>query len=150
MDSKDRELIELLRDEARLSLRELGAKVALSAPAVAARLKRLEETGVIRAYRAVIDEGDASLRLTSLIYLNPPPAKDPALRELFSGEAAVSRVLRLFGPWRYLIEVHVSCVSELNALCRRLEGEAGSVRVEIVSEDVLPLRSALTGKSQAG
>ena len=38
--------------DARLSLAELGRRVGLSSPAVAERIKRLEQEGVIAAYRA--------------------------------------------------------------------------------------------------
>lgn len=50
MDPVDREILKHLRADGRLSLRRLGARVHLSAPAVAARLSRLEDTGVIARY----------------------------------------------------------------------------------------------------
>lgn len=43
LDTADLLLLCTLRDDSRLSLRDLGAKVSMSAPAVAARLRRLEE-----------------------------------------------------------------------------------------------------------
>ena len=55
IDATDWALLELLQANARLSFAALGRKVRLSAPAVAERMKRLEERGVIRAYRTEIN-----------------------------------------------------------------------------------------------
>jgi Lrp/AsnC family transcriptional regulator, leucine-responsive regulatory protein len=55
LDAIDWALLNLLHKNARLSLAALGRKLHLSAPAIAERMKRLEERGVIRAYRAEID-----------------------------------------------------------------------------------------------
>ena len=65
----------LLRDEARLSLRDLGAqRVNLSAPAVAARLKRLEDAKIIEGYRAVISADKFALAFEALIFVKVIPA----------------------------------------------------------------------------
>ena len=55
LDATNLRLLSELQDDARLSLAELGRRVGLSSPAVADRLARLEEEGVIRGYRADID-----------------------------------------------------------------------------------------------
>src|SRR5689334_19383130 len=55
LDDTNRRLITALQEDARLSLAELGRRVGLSAPAVAERLTRLEQAGVIRGYRADVD-----------------------------------------------------------------------------------------------
>ena len=55
LDSINLRLIAELQDDARLSLAELGRRVALSSPAVGERLRRLEEAGVIVGYQAVVD-----------------------------------------------------------------------------------------------
>ena len=55
MDDIDRELVRLLRANARTTLGELGAGVNLSAPAVKRRIDRLEQDGVIVGYTAVVD-----------------------------------------------------------------------------------------------
>src|SRR2546430_17600870 len=61
-DMTDHRILASLQRDARMSVRELGRRVAMSAPAVARRLRRLEEEGAIRAYTA---EGDpAALGLT--------------------------------------------------------------------------------------
>ncbi len=57
MDAIDRKIVALLREAARRSFKDIGARVGLSAPAVKRRVDRLEAIGVIRGYVAVIDAG---------------------------------------------------------------------------------------------
>ena len=55
LDKVDQKIITLLQQNARLSYKELAAQVGLSAPAVTERIARLQERGVIQAYRTDID-----------------------------------------------------------------------------------------------
>lgn len=55
MDSTNRKIVALLRENARRSFKDIGRNVGLSAPAVKRRVDRLEDEGVIRGYTAVID-----------------------------------------------------------------------------------------------
>lgn len=55
LDEKDNAIIQLLRENARLSYSDIGDKIGLSRVAVKNRVKDLEEKGVIKGYHAQID-----------------------------------------------------------------------------------------------
>lgn len=55
LDDINRDLLDLLQLEGRMSFKELGERIGLTAPAVAERVRKLEVAGVIKGYRAVID-----------------------------------------------------------------------------------------------
>ncbi|MCW3014883.1 MAG: Lrp/AsnC family transcriptional regulator, partial [Solirubrobacterales bacterium] len=55
VDGTDLEIIDMLVRDGRGTLAEIGAAVSLSAPAVKRRISRLEETGVITGFTAVLD-----------------------------------------------------------------------------------------------
>jgi DNA-binding Lrp family transcriptional regulator len=55
LDGIDRQIVALLRDDARRSYQDIGKRVSLSAPAVKRRVDRLESEGVIRGYSANLD-----------------------------------------------------------------------------------------------
>jgi Lrp/AsnC family transcriptional regulator, leucine-responsive regulatory protein len=69
LDAKDWLLIELLQKDARTGYAELGRHVGLSAPATAERVKRLEDAGVIRGYRADIDPQKLGYAIEAVIRL---------------------------------------------------------------------------------
>ena len=54
-DATDWLLLRELQADARLSFNELARRIHLSAPAVAERVRRMEQAGVITGYRAVVD-----------------------------------------------------------------------------------------------
>src|SRR5690554_4858555 len=56
LDSFDRRILAVLSVEGRLPVTELARRVGLSKSPVQARLRRLEGTGVIRGYRALVDQ----------------------------------------------------------------------------------------------
>ena len=70
LDARDWQLLEALQADARLGYAELGRLVRLSAPAVAERVKRLEEAGVIKGYRALLDAKALGYTLMALIYIS--------------------------------------------------------------------------------
>jgi Lrp/AsnC family transcriptional regulator, leucine-responsive regulatory protein len=55
LDATDLEIVELLREDARRTLADVGERVSLSAPAVKRRVDRLERDGVILGYTALVD-----------------------------------------------------------------------------------------------
>jgi Lrp/AsnC family leucine-responsive transcriptional regulator len=69
LDDLDWRILAELQGDGRLSFKELGRRVNLSSPAVAERVRRLEEAGVITGYRAVVDPGAAGQPITGFIEL---------------------------------------------------------------------------------
>ena len=55
MDAIDTQIVALMRENSRRSFQDIGKRVALSAPAVKRRVDRLERTGVLKGYTAVVD-----------------------------------------------------------------------------------------------
>jgi Lrp/AsnC family leucine-responsive transcriptional regulator len=67
MDGIDVRLVSLLQGSGRISQNELAHAVGLSAPAVAERIRKLEDRGVIRQYTAVVDANTIGLDITAFI-----------------------------------------------------------------------------------
>ncbi|TCR64940.1 Lrp/AsnC family transcriptional regulator [Bosea sp. BK604] len=55
LDSTDRRMLAVLQDDGRITNQDLSQKVGLSPTPCLRRLKRLEESGVIRGYSAIVD-----------------------------------------------------------------------------------------------
>jgi len=67
LDSLDERIISMLQSNGRLSYEELGTQVGLSASAALRRVKRLEESGVIAGYVALVRAKKIGLGLTAYI-----------------------------------------------------------------------------------
>ena len=55
LDAFDRKILDIVAVEGRISVTELSRRIGLSKSPTQARLKRLEDTGMIRGYRALFD-----------------------------------------------------------------------------------------------
>ncbi len=67
LDRTDRRILDLLQADARISNLDLADKVGLSPTPCARRVKRLEDTGLIRAHVALLDQERLGLSLTAFI-----------------------------------------------------------------------------------
>ena len=69
LDKRDWEILKVLTSQGRVTWSELSKRVNLSAPAVAERVQRLEEQGIINGYRASIDLTKLGLPISTMIQL---------------------------------------------------------------------------------
>jgi len=70
LDEKDRAILRLLQDNAKMTVREIAAKVHLSTTPVHERIRRLEETGVIRQYATLLDHSKVRKGLLAICYVS--------------------------------------------------------------------------------
>src|ERR1700733_4399561 len=69
MDALDRKALPLLMKDGRITWSDLGQALALSAPAAAERVRKLEEHGVIKAYTAILDAEALGYSLTAFVFV---------------------------------------------------------------------------------
>jgi Lrp/AsnC family leucine-responsive transcriptional regulator len=112
-DSTNLRLIDELQRNARLSLAELGRRVGLSSPAVADRLKRLEDDGVITAYRAEVNPRKLGYTLGVIIRIRPAPRQIAAVAQLARDTPEVLECHRVTGDDCYVMTAYVRDVEHL-------------------------------------
>jgi Lrp/AsnC family leucine-responsive transcriptional regulator len=127
MDALDREILNALQEDARISYRDLGRRVGLSANAAADRVRKLRRSGVIRGFTTLIDR-TAQDRQGLLVFIDVRLRTD-IMDEQF--EQAVVRlpnvieVLALAGEYDFMIRARVADASGLDPLLRALKHTAG-------------------------
>ena len=70
LDEKDRAILRLLQTNAKATVREIAAQVHLSTTPVHERIRRLEETGVIRQYATLLDHSKVRKGLLAICYVS--------------------------------------------------------------------------------
>jgi Lrp/AsnC family transcriptional regulator, leucine-responsive regulatory protein len=113
LDEANLRLLAELQRDARLSFAELGRRVGLSSPAVAERLGRLEETGVIKGYRAEIDPRAVGYTLGVVIRIRPAPRELRKVAELAQRTPEVVECHRITGEDCYFMKAYVRDVEHL-------------------------------------
>jgi len=112
IDDINRRLLAELQLDARLSLAELGRRIGLSPPAVAERLSRLEQAGVV-AYRAEIDPRALGLALTAIVRVRPSPGQLANVAALAQRTPEVVECHRVTGEDCFIMTAHVRDVGHL-------------------------------------
>jgi DNA-binding Lrp family transcriptional regulator len=70
VDEKDRSILQLLQENAKLTVREIAHQVHLSPTPVHERIKRMEDTGVIKQYAALVDHSKVKKGLMVICYVS--------------------------------------------------------------------------------
>jgi len=128
LDDRDLAIIAALQDDARATYADVGAAVGLSASAVHERVRKLEQLGAIKGYRAVIDPEAIGLFVTALIAATPLDPRQPddlpaRVREF----PEVQDCYSVAGEANYVLKVRTKTTGDLEDLIRRLR-EKGGVR----------------------
>jgi Lrp/AsnC family transcriptional regulator, leucine-responsive regulatory protein len=130
IDQLDREILRILRSDARIGWSELGARIRLSPNAAADRVRRLVRTGVIRRFTAEVDQSKLGRSLEAVIDVRID-SHDRAASERFRDGALeceeVTWLAHVTG--RTDFQVHAACngTAGLNDLLRRFREDFGAL-----------------------
>ena len=120
LDAKDWQLLERLQADARLGYAELGRQVGLSAPAVAERVKRMEDAGVIRGYRAELDPAKVGYLIEAVIRLRCDGGICSRVGQVLAAIPEVLDYRRLAGEDSGSLRVIAQSVGHLEAVLDRM------------------------------
>jgi Lrp/AsnC family leucine-responsive transcriptional regulator len=132
MDEIDRNITVALQLDGSAGLAELAKVAGLSVSATAERVKRLEERGVIRGWRADLDAVQAGCPLLVHILVTVAPGRDEtAFRKAMRRQDSVLECHAITGDWTYLLKVRLADLPALDAFLNdELRAQPGVQRVE--------------------
>ena len=136
MDATDRQIVALLRENARRSFKDIGRHVGLSAPAVKRRVDRLEEDGVVRGYTAVIDPHAFGWHAEAFVdlYCEGSMSGD-AIKRVVETEPRVASAHTVAGEASAMLHVMAEDTKDLELALERIRNTDGISRT--VTEVVL-------------
>ncbi|MBC2808534.1 Lrp/AsnC family transcriptional regulator [Rhizobium ruizarguesonis] len=123
LDAIDRNILRLLRLDARMSNAKLAAEIGLSPSACLRRIKIMEKSGVIRGYTVLVDTGNADEMIAVIINITLERQTEDYLDRL---EAAVRRhpeireCFLMTGGSDYLLRVEVANASEFERIHKEI------------------------------
>jgi Lrp/AsnC family leucine-responsive transcriptional regulator len=125
MDDRDHAIVAALQRDGRATFAEIGRAVGLAASSVHQRVRRLEEQGAIRGYRAEVDPQALGLFVTALVSVTPLDPRQPddlpdRVREFDEVEDCHS----VAGDENYVLKVRARTTADLEDLLRRIREKA--------------------------
>lgn len=110
------EILSALQEDGRITFSELGKRVGLSSPAISERVRRMEEAGIIKGYRAVVDPEKMGYPITAAVRLSSSRERQEDLLDFLRGRKEVLACSRVTGADSFLLKVIVTNVSHLESL----------------------------------
>ena len=131
LDRTGLEILRALQENARLSLSELGRRVALSSPAVAERVRKMEAEGIISGYHARVEPEKVGLPVMAFILLKTRAEKYPDTISLARRLPEILECHHLSGDESFIMKVIVSSIPHLERLIEKLNtfGETSTLIV---------------------
>ncbi|MFC2169105.1 Lrp/AsnC family transcriptional regulator [Acidobacteriota bacterium] len=120
IDDLDKKIIRALNENARKSFREIAKEIGTSATAVIHRVKKLEDSGVIKGYIPIVDLEYFDLDFIAIIALRISKGKLLETQKKISKEPQVFAVYDITGEWDSLVIGYFKGRDELNAFIKKL------------------------------
>ena len=139
-DGTDLKLLAALQADPRMTMSELARRVDMSSPAVTERIARLEEDGVIAAYRLELNPAAFGYPLTAFVRIRPLPGQLAKVADLAKQVSQVVECHRITGEDCFILKIYLTDVSSLDRILDRFLAH-GQTTTSIVQSSPVPPRS---------
>lgn len=106
MDSLDLQILSCLKENARENATNIGAKISLSTSAVIERIKKLEASGLIKQYTAIINQGISGRELTAFISVRlEHPKYNQSFCEMVERHEDIAECHYIAGDFDFILKI---------------------------------------------
>lgn len=120
IDWTDMEIIRCLQKNSRMQWKEIGRRVHLTGQAVAARIRRLEDMGIIEEYTVKLNIEKMGRAITAFITVYMKTADHHSFESFAAGSEEITSVHRTSGEGCYLLEASLASSEDLSRLLDRI------------------------------
>ena len=133
MDATDKRILKRLQENARVTVSVLSQEISLSMPAISERLKKLENTGVVQQYTAILNPALVDKQLMAFIYISfDNPSNGDKFREFIASEMDVKECFYITGDYDYALKIITKSTKTLEKLLTRIKNQDGIVKTETI------------------
>ena len=126
MDNIDVKIIKMLQKNARVTASEIANKISLSVPAVSDRLKKLESSGIIQQYTAIINPRLLKKTLTAVMFISlETPEFTDEFVDFIRRQNEILSCHYLAGDFDYLLNIVTEDTFSLEALLNKIKSVPG-------------------------
>ncbi len=136
LDALNWKILQCLQENARQSNAEIGRKVGMSSPAVSERIKKMEDTGVISAYKTIVSPFDVGYQLKAIITLRAFMGKLKPFLQKVKTYNEVLNCYRITGNENIVMEVILKDQKHLESFIDQLISY-GETKTQIVLSNVI-------------
>lgn len=116
----DWQIIEILQEDGKITYGDLGKRVGLSQAAAHERVKKLEARGVLRGFRAVVDNEALGYGVLAFVFVDQAAFDVPNIATQFDEIPNVLECHSVAGEWSYLLKVRAVDTADLERTLRQI------------------------------
>ncbi|NND76357.1 MAG: Lrp/AsnC family transcriptional regulator [Ilumatobacter sp.] len=135
LDELNRDLLDLLQLHGRMSYKELGEHVGLTPPAVADRIRKLEDAGVITGYRAVVNYEALGFPILCIVRLSAPK-RASGIDDKIRAKPQIIEANRVTGEDSHVIRARLREAHELEVLMDEIWEDGDTITNIVTSSPV--------------
>ncbi|KEO84859.1 Lrp/AsnC family transcriptional regulator [Tumebacillus flagellatus] len=98
LDDVDKQILEILHENSRISYTDLGKRIELSRVAVQTRIQSLIEAGVIERFTVVINPAMVGMKVSAFFHVDIEPSHLDAVAQELAKDPAVTSLYHMTGP----------------------------------------------------
>ena len=140
MDKVDKMLVKLLQENARYSLNQLSEQVYLSSPAVASRISKLEESGIITGYHASVSSEKLGYHISAYISVSMVPKKKQEFLPIIQNRPNILECSIVSGDYTLIIKAIFASTAELDNFIAEAQ-RYGHTQTQIILSEPVPYHS---------
>jgi len=147
LDKVDTAILEALQSNGRQSIADLARSINMSHSAAAERVRRLEESGVISGYSAVVEPLRLGFSIMAYLQLRYPSSIYEPLHKVLAETPEVIEAHHVTGDDCFIMKVVATSMKHLEQVSGRI-GALGSVTTSVVYSSPLPPRPLLPPREE--
>ncbi|MGK9185298.1 Lrp/AsnC family transcriptional regulator [Priestia filamentosa] len=120
LDNIDFQILRLLSENSRVQWKDLGKQIHMTGQAVGNRIKKLEESGVIKAYSLIVDEMKLGLSYTAFVIIYMKTANHNSFIRFINSQNEVNEAHRVSGEGCYHLKIKVNSQEKLNLFLEKV------------------------------
>ena len=132
MDKIDRKIINSLQKNARASLKDLSKECFISSPAIAARINKLEKSGIINGYHSSIDIEKIGFHVRAFIQVQLEPRQKDEFYPYVQSIPNVVECNCVTGDYSEIMEVIFPSTTDLDNFINTIQQRFGKTSTQIV------------------
>ncbi len=131
MDELDKRILQLLAEDARMTVKDIASKILLTSPAVSQRIKRMEETGIIKGYTAVLGESKTEKTISAIINISVQPKDTDKFFAMLNENKHIRRCHHVTGNYSYILIVRCTDMEHIEKVINEFQ-QLGLTNTQIV------------------
>ncbi len=135
VDETDRRILKQLQRDGRMSFKKIGEDVGVSEATVFVRVKKLQEKGALKGFRAVVDPKAVGKTLTAIVLVRAHPQTFPGMLDALKKLDDVYEIYDVTGEYYSILKIRTTGTDELGNIMDQIgtiEGVAGTETIIVL------------------